>query len=106
MKLSGRSLYHVPVVGWLAKDAIHGHSDAKYYFVLNMLAVFAALIYAFGYPFLISVALVGAASALTFLILLTASDAFKPRSATAGVEMDARSGRRKQRGASGRTRSL
>ncbi|NVN88681.1 MAG: hypothetical protein HXX15_21585 [Rhodopseudomonas sp.] len=71
-----QSLYAVPVVGWLAKDAIQGHPDAKYYFAFNAAAIFAALIYAFGYPFLITVAVAAAGCALASLVILTSFDAF------------------------------
>jgi len=71
-----QSLYAVPVVGWLAKDAVHGRADAKYYFAFNAVAVFAALVYAFGYPFLITVAVAAAGCALASLVILTSFDAF------------------------------
>ena len=106
MRFSSQSLYHIPVVGWLAKDAVHGHSDAKYYFVVNMLVLFAGLIYVFGYPLLISVALFAAACALTFLVILTASDAFDPRSARSDLEKRAQANRGNRRGASARSRRL
>jgi len=76
MELAARAFFRVPVIGWLAGDAIHGHSDAKYYFIANLLLAFAFLVYVFGYPFLICSALAAAASALTFLVVLTASDLF------------------------------
>lgn len=68
--------YRVPLFGWMAKDAIRGAEDAKYYFVFNLVAIFALLVFVLGYPFVISFALLAAASGLTFLVLLTASDAF------------------------------
>ena len=94
MRVSSQSLYHVPIIGWLAKDAVRGLPDAKYYFIANMVALFAALIYEFGYPFLISVALVAAASALTFLVILTASDAFVGRPSASHAEPPTRANRR------------
>jgi len=74
--LAIRTFYQIPVFGWMAKDAIQGAEDAKYYFVFNVVALFALLAFEIGYPFVISFALLGTASGLTFLVLLTASDAF------------------------------
>jgi hypothetical protein len=76
MSILVQGLYAVPVVGWLAKDAVQGHPDAKYYFGFNLAAIFAGLVYAFGYPFLITVAVAAAGCALTALVILTSFDAF------------------------------
>jgi len=76
LTLAIRHFYHVPLFGWMAKDAVQGAEDAKYYFVFNLVALFALLAFEIGYPFVISFALLGTASGLTFLVLLTASDAF------------------------------
>jgi hypothetical protein len=76
MKLSSQSLFHVPVVGWLARDAIQGRPDAKYYFAFNAVAIFAGLTYGFGYAFVISVALLATGVALASLVILTSFDAF------------------------------
>lgn len=67
-------ILNVPILGWLIKDAIQGHSDAKYYFVFNILCLFAFLIFTFGYPFLICALLIAAAGFLVFLVLFTATD--------------------------------
>lgn len=68
--------YYAPILGWMLRDAIRGAPDAIYYFAFNVVTLFAYLVYAFGYPLVISVALAGAASALTGLVAITASDAF------------------------------
>lgn len=74
MDTAVRAFYQVPLLGWLAKDAAHGAPDAKYYFLVNILIVYALLVYAIGYPFLIVTALTAAASALTAIVVLTATD--------------------------------
>ena len=74
MQAVARSLLRFPVVGWFLKDAIYGLPDAKYWFVGNLVFVFAALVYLFGYPFLILYALTATAAMLTFLVYFTAAD--------------------------------
>jgi hypothetical protein len=81
--------YHVPVIGWLAKDAVHGSPEAKYFFGFNLLVVLVALIYVVGYPLVITLALIGSAAGLSGLVLLTAGDAFDSRSSRTTVAMPA-----------------
>jgi len=76
MRLSYQTLYHIPVAGWLARDAVRGLPDAKYYFAGNLVVVLGALTYSFGYPFVICLALGGAALGLSGLVLITAGDMF------------------------------
>lgn len=66
--------YHVPLVGWLLRDAIEGKPDAKYYFAFNVIVSLGFLLATFGYPLLIGIALTLTASVLTALVILTASD--------------------------------
>ncbi|MFG1349520.1 hypothetical protein [Xanthobacter autotrophicus] len=77
METAARVALRVPVFGWFLKDAIYGAPDAKYYFIANLVVCFAALVYFFGYPFLIIYALTATAVALVSLIILTASDMFR-----------------------------
>ncbi|MFG1318351.1 hypothetical protein [Xanthobacter autotrophicus] len=77
METAARVALRVPVFGWFLKDAIHGAPDAKYYFMANLAVCFVAMIYFFGYPFLIVYALTATAVALVSLIILTASDMFR-----------------------------
>ncbi|HWK96723.1 MAG TPA: hypothetical protein VNR39_15010 [Pseudolabrys sp.] len=79
MTAIARSFFHVPVFGWLLKDAVHGAADAKYYFFGNLFVLIAALIYLFGYPLLIVLALTAAAATLSMIILLTATDLIDQR---------------------------
>jgi len=90
MPLSRNAFYHVPVVGWLLKDAMHGSADAKYYFAWNVFVLLAAAVYVFGYPLLISMALIATAAALAMLVVLTATDLFDRKS---GLAPEAASGR-------------
>ena len=76
MRVSSLSFYDVPVIGWMVRDAVHGSADAKYFFIFNVAVLFGAAIYVFGYPFVISLALLATGSAITFLVVLTGSDAF------------------------------
>lgn len=72
--MSVRLAFQIPVIGWLAKDAIHGLPDAKYWFFANILMVLAASVYVFGYPALIIFALGATALAFVALFILTGSD--------------------------------
>jgi hypothetical protein len=69
-----RAFYHVPVIGWLTRDAVHGSPDAKYYFIGNVAVALAALIFYFGYPLVITLALIGSALGLSGIVMLTMGD--------------------------------
>lgn len=79
MTTIARTFFHVPVFGWLLKDAVHGAADAKYYFFGNVLVLMAVLIYWVGYPLLIVLALTAAAVTLSMILLLTATDLIDQR---------------------------
>lgn len=74
MRALVRAFYYVPVIGWLVKDAVHGSPEARYFFLANMLAALAALIYTFGYPLVITLALIGTGLGLSWVILLSMGD--------------------------------
>lgn len=95
MKVSTSSFYNVPLIGWMVRDAVHGSADAKYFFIFNIAVLFGVLVYTVGYPFVISFALLGTASGLVGLVLLTASDAFAKERPAASVPQ-ARPGRKSQ----------
>lgn len=78
-----RAFYYVPVIGWLAKDAVHGTPEAKYFFAFNMVVLLLGAIYLVGYPLVITLGLIGSAAGLSGLVLLTAGDAFDLRSSSA-----------------------
>lgn len=48
-----RTLYAVPLLGWLLKDAVNGRASAKAFFALNCALLLAAAVAVFGYPVLI-----------------------------------------------------
>jgi hypothetical protein len=77
--------YHVPVIGWLTKDAVHGSPEARYFFGFNLLMAMVGLVYLFGYPLVITLALIGAGAGLSGLVLLTAGDAFDRRASQVSV---------------------
>lgn len=92
MSTALRIFYRIPLIGWLVNDAIHGAPDAKYYFAANLALSFVLLLYAFGYAFLISVALAATALGFVSLFALTSAGLFGTRlgktrtqSATASV---------------------
>lgn len=68
------AVFRVPVFGQLFRDAVFGKEDAKYYFMLNLVMVFAWTIFTFGYPALIIYALTGTFCAMVFLITITSQD--------------------------------
>ncbi|NEV78918.1 hypothetical protein KQX63_00560 [Rhodopseudomonas palustris] len=74
-----KAFYQIPVIGWLVKDAAHGSPEAPYFFLFNAVVVGAALIYTFGYPLVITVAVAGAFAGIAGLVVLTAGDAFDKR---------------------------
>lgn len=95
MQAAVRAILHVPVVGWFLRDAIYGLPDAKYYFIGNLAVVFGALVYLFGYPFLIIYALTATALMLVALVILTASDMIsRMGKGKAEPQVEARPGKR------------
>jgi uncharacterized protein involved in cysteine biosynthesis len=62
----------------MTKDALQGAPDAKYYFLANVLVIFAALVYLIGYPFVIVTALIAAVLVLSTIVFLTTLDFFDP----------------------------
>lgn len=79
MSAFASAIYHIPIFGWLLKEAVYGPPDAKYYFVANVLVFVVALIYRFGYPLLICMALAASVVILTTIVILTAMDLFESR---------------------------
>lgn len=79
MSLVLRILFCIPILGWLVRDAIYGRSDARYYFLANLMFSFVLLLYQFGYAFLICFALAATGLALSSLVALTAADALETK---------------------------
>ena len=66
-----RSLYWIPVFGRLLREAIDGPVEALYLFTANLVMAVALLIIAFGFPALITVALVAVATMFVVIIDIT-----------------------------------
>ena len=64
-------VYHVPVFGWMLKEAAGGSETAKVLFLVNgaLLCLLAAIV--FGYPGIIIPALLAVPTIFTLLILIT-----------------------------------
>ena len=83
LNLSYQMVYRIPLAGWLIRDAVRGQPDAKYYFIANVAVLLLGLVWLFGYPLVICLALGMAAVALSGLVVLTAGDAFERSPTTA-----------------------
>ena len=66
-----RLFYHIPVFGWMLKEAAQGSTTAKVLFVVNLLLVWLLAILAFGYPAIIIPALTAVPLIFVVLMLLT-----------------------------------
>nr|WP_316655951.1 hypothetical protein [uncultured Gellertiella sp.] len=64
-------VYHVPVVGWVLKEAAGGSDTAKVLFVLNLVLLWLLAIFVFGYPAIILPALAAVPAMFAILILIT-----------------------------------
>ena len=66
-----RMIYHVPVFGWMLKEAVSGSTTAKVLFIVNLLLVWLLAILAFGYPAIIIPGLTAVPLMFVVLILIT-----------------------------------
>ncbi|MGV8937209.1 MAG: hypothetical protein ACOH2J_08815 [Allorhizobium sp.] len=66
-----RMVYHVPVFGWMLKEAVFGSTTAKILFIVNCVLIWLLAIAFFGYPALILPALAGVFGMFVVLILIT-----------------------------------
>jgi len=66
-----RMIYHVPVFGWMLKEAVLGRTTAKILFIVNCLLIWLLAIAFFGYPAIILPALAGVLAMFVVLILIT-----------------------------------
>jgi len=64
-------IYHVPVFGWMLKEAVSGPTTAKVLFILNLLLVWLLAIVTFGYPAIILPALTAVPTMFVILIMIT-----------------------------------
>ncbi|HEV7321277.1 MAG TPA: hypothetical protein VGO04_21965 [Ensifer sp.] len=66
-----RLVYHVPVFGWMLKEAVQGSQTAKVLFLVNCALIWLLAIIAFGYPAIIIPALALVPTIFVLLILIT-----------------------------------
>jgi hypothetical protein len=66
-----RMIYHVPVFGWMLKEAVRGPTTAKALFIVNLLLLWLLAIVTFGYPAIILPALTAVPVMFVLLILIT-----------------------------------
>lgn len=66
-----RMIYHVPVFGWMLKEAVSGPTTAKVLFILNLLLIWLLAIVTFGYPAIILPALTAVPTMFVILIMIT-----------------------------------
>ncbi|MCY1381291.1 hypothetical protein D9M69_691810 [compost metagenome] len=66
-----KMLYHVPVFGWMLKEAARGSGTAKVLFLINCMPIWLLAIIAFGYPAIIIPALALVPTVFVLLILIT-----------------------------------
>ncbi len=70
------ALSHIPIIGWFIKDAREGTDTCKILFFFNLVALWILSINIFGYPALITGALLMVPGMFLTLITITAGDAF------------------------------
>ncbi|PYB70499.1 hypothetical protein DMY87_21570 [Rhizobium wuzhouense] len=66
-----RMVYHVPVFGWMLKEAVAGSATTKVLFIVNLLLLWLLAIVTFGYPAIILPALSAVPTMFVLLILIT-----------------------------------
>jgi len=70
------ALSHIPFIGWFIKDAREGTDTCKILFFFNLAALWILSMNMFGYPALITGALLMVPGMFLTLITITAGDAF------------------------------
>lgn len=66
-----RVICHVPVLGWMVRDAVYGRDSARSFFAVNLILITGLAVWFFGYPALIVIALAGVVFCFAMLVLLT-----------------------------------
>ncbi|HEV7308125.1 hypothetical protein [Ensifer sp.] len=66
-----RLVYHVPLFGWMLKEAVQGSQTAKVLFLVNCALIWLLAIVAFGYPAIIIPALTLVPVIFVLLVLIT-----------------------------------
>lgn len=63
-----RLVYLVPVFGWMVREFVEGPLESKAWFVLCMFLTAVILVFTYGYPALITIALGGVAMGMCIVI--------------------------------------
>ena len=64
-------IYHIPILGWLIREAAEGSANTKTLFLLNCIAMWLLAIFFFGYPAIIIPALCLVGIVFVLLIMIT-----------------------------------
>jgi hypothetical protein len=67
-----KTFFHVPLLGWALKDAVHGRKNSAYWFFFNLFALLLLAIFTWGYAAVIIYALFMTAFMLTTIVVMTA----------------------------------
>ena len=66
-----KTIYNIPVLGWLLRDAVNGGPTALLWFIFNMVASWLVAIFYIGYPAIIIPALIAVPVMFVLLFLIT-----------------------------------
>lgn len=63
-------IYHIPVIGWILREAAEGSAAVKALFLVNCVVLWLLAIFLFGYPAIIIPALCLTAGMFVLLVLI------------------------------------
>lgn len=66
-----KTIYNIPVFGWLLRDAVNGGPTALLWFIFNAVASWLVAIFYIGYPAIIIPALAAVPAMFVALFLIT-----------------------------------
>ncbi len=70
-RLTLRSFYRIPVLGWIARDLIEGDADNLWYLLVALVSLWIIAVMIWGLPALYLPAVLLAPLAIVMLVLLT-----------------------------------
>lgn len=70
LRATQKTIYSIPVLGWLIKDAVYGGPTALVWFIFNLICSWLVAIFYIGYPALIIPALMAVPAMFVVLILI------------------------------------
>ena len=70
-RLTRRSFYRVPVIGWIARDLVEGDADNFWYLLAGLLSLWIIAIMTWGLPALYVPAVIAAPLVLVLLVIIT-----------------------------------